>query len=77
LINYYYYYYYYFKFFFYIPFFNVPLDQLIDLSPRGSYGRWVPLYQVTVCLPTQSMYTRLTSEEEHPVMSSFAIVMAR
>ncbi len=56
---------------------KVPLDKLIDLSPRGSYGRWVPLYQVTVCLPTQSMYTRLTSEEEHPVLSSFAIVMAR
>ncbi|MWR47672.1 flp pilus assembly surface protein TadF, partial [Escherichia coli] len=37
----------------------------------------VPLYQVTVCLPTISWFTRLTSKEQTPLMSSFAIVMLR
>ena len=55
-----------------------PLNQLTRLTPKGSYGRWVPLYQVTVCLPTVSWFTRLTKAlDERPVMSSFAIVMAR
>ncbi|MBA0188847.1 flp pilus assembly surface protein TadF [Pectobacterium odoriferum] len=55
-----------------------PLNQLTYLSPRGSYGRWVPLYQVSVCLPTISWFTRLTAGlGEEPVMSSFAIVMVR
>lgn len=55
-----------------------PLNRLTQLTPRGSYGRWVPLYQVTVCLPTTSWYTRLTTSiAKDPVLSSFAIVMAR
>ncbi|AMO81227.1 tight adherence pilus pseudopilin TadF [Obesumbacterium proteus] len=54
-----------------------PLNEQQQLTPRGSYGRWVPLYQVTVCLPTFSWFTRLTSTEETPLMSSFAIVMLR
>jgi Flp pilus assembly protein TadG len=54
------------------------LNQLTQLAPKGSYGRWVPLYQVTICLPTTSWYTKLiTSSAENPVLSSFAIVMAR
>ena len=54
------------------------LNQLTQLAPKGSYGRWVPLYQVTVCLPTTSWYTWLTtSSRENPQLSSFAIVMAR
>jgi hypothetical protein len=53
------------------------LNQLTQLTPKGSYGRWVPLYQVTVCLPTISWFTRLTSKEQTPLMSSFAIVMLR
>lgn len=54
------------------------LNKLTQLTPKGSYGRWVPLYQLTVCLPTTSWYTRLTtSSTENPVLSSFAIVMAR
>lgn len=53
------------------------LDKQLQLAPRGSYGRWVPLYQVTVCLPAASWYTRLTSSEEKPLLSSFAIVMLR
>lgn len=54
-----------------------PLNQLTQLTPRGSYGRWVPLYQVTVCLPNISWFTRLTSREQQTVLSSFAIVMLR
>lgn len=55
-----------------------PLSELQDLSPRGSYGRWVPLYQVTLCLPTTSWYRRLFQESEsHPTLSSSSIVMAR
>lgn len=55
-----------------------PLNQLTQLTPKGSYGRWVPLYQLTVCLPTISWFTRLTTlTETRPLMSSFAIVMAR
>lgn len=53
------------------------LNQLTQLTPKGSYGRWVPLYQVTVCLPTISWFTRLTSVGQTPQMSSFAIVMLR
>lgn len=54
------------------------LNQLTQLAPKGSYGRWVPLYQVTICLPTTSWYTRLTtSSTENPQLSSFAIMMAR
>ncbi|OON42174.1 flp pilus assembly surface protein TadF [Izhakiella australiensis] len=54
------------------------LNRLIQLAPKGSYGRWVPLYQVTVCLPTTSWYTRLTTSRTiTPLLSSFAIVMAR
>ncbi|MFI8416075.1 tight adherence pilus pseudopilin TadF [Serratia sp. NPDC078593] len=55
-----------------------PLNQLTQLTPKGSYGRWVPLYQVSICLPTVSWFTRLTKAlDERPVMSSFAIVMVR
>ncbi|MEW5558784.1 tight adherence pilus pseudopilin TadF [Enterobacter asburiae] len=55
-----------------------PLVELQDLSPRGSYGRWVPLYQVTLCLPTNSWYTRLTSGGSgQPLVASSAVVMLR
>ena len=55
-----------------------PLNMLTQLTPKGSYGRWVPLYQVTVCLPTTSWYTKLTSSKaDEPQLSSYAIVMAR
>ena len=54
-----------------------PLNQLTQLTPRGSYGRWVPLYQVTVCLPNVSWFSRLTLNGQQPVLSSFAIVMVR
>ncbi|MGQ8774466.1 tight adherence pilus pseudopilin TadF [Serratia sp. NA_112.1] len=54
------------------------LQTLQQLTPKGSYGRWVPLYQVTVCLPTVSWFTRLTTGlGQTPLMSSFSIVMLR
>lgn len=55
-----------------------PLNQLTELTPKGSYGRWVPLYQVTVCIPTISWFSRLINgQDPHPMMSSYAVVMAR
>ncbi|WP_424691513.1 tight adherence pilus pseudopilin TadF [Erwinia sp.] len=54
-----------------------PLTNQLQLTPRGSYGRWVPLYQVTVCLPTTSWFVRLFAGEENPLLTSFAIVMLR
>ncbi|WP_173635489.1 tight adherence pilus pseudopilin TadF [Paramixta manurensis] len=55
-----------------------PIEQLKELAPRGSYGRWVPLYQVTLCLPTESWYTRLTSGKgKQPLLSSSSVVMLR
>ena len=55
-----------------------PLNMLTQLTPKGSYGRWLPLYQVTVCLPATSWYTRLIGGiAAEPRLSSFAIVMAR
>lgn len=54
------------------------LQTLQQLTPKGSYGRWVPLYQVTICLPTVSWFTRLTTGlGQTPLMSSFSIVMLR
>lgn len=54
------------------------ISELQDLSPRGSYGRWVPLYQVTLCLTTNSWYTRLIGgSSKQPVIASSAVVMLR
>ncbi|NIH92221.1 tight adherence protein F [Enterobacter asburiae] len=54
------------------------LNKLQELSPRGSYGRWVPMYQVTLCLPTVSWYQKLTSgDNRKPLMASSSIVMLR
>lgn len=53
------------------------LNDLSNLSPKGSYGRWVPLYQVTVCMPSSGLFARLFSKEDKSYISSFAIVMLR
>lgn len=54
------------------------LSEQIDLSPRGSYGRWVPLYQVTVCVPLPSWYSRFAKlANASPLIRSSSIVMAR
>jgi len=54
------------------------LTELKELSPRGSYGRWVPLYQVTLCLPTNSWFKQLTQGKNDPLlMSSSSTVMLR
>ncbi|AYM91956.1 MULTISPECIES: tight adherence pilus pseudopilin TadF [Serratia] len=56
----------------------VLLSRQLALSPRGSYTRWVPIYQITVCAPTSSIYTRMTSGLwTKPVMTSYASVMVR
>ncbi|ECJ7967789.1 flp pilus assembly surface protein TadF [Salmonella enterica] len=54
------------------------LASLKGLSPKGSYGRWVPLYQVTVCLPAADFFSRfINTDSASSVMSSFAVVMVR
>lgn len=53
------------------------LNLLTQLTPRGSYDRWVPLYQVTVCMASTSWYMRLLSRSSRTVINSYAIVMAR
>lgn len=54
------------------------LTSLRGLSPKGSYGRWVPLYQVTVCLPAANFFSRfINMGSGSSVMTSFAITMAR
>lgn len=54
------------------------LSSQLDLSPKGSYTRWVPLYQVSLCVPTTSWYTRLTTGQwTKPLMTSFSTVMLR
>ena len=58
----------------------LPPERLVDqlqLTPRGSYGRWVPLYQVTVCLSTTRWAGRFLLAEQNPLLTSFAIVMLR
>lgn len=55
-----------------------PLSSQSKLAPRGSYGRWVPLYQVTVCVPLTSWYTRLSQGVGmSPEVVSSSIVMVR
>ncbi|CNH46349.1 tight adherence pilus pseudopilin TadF [Yersinia pekkanenii] len=36
-----------------------PLREMVDLSPYGNRGRWIPLYQVTLCLPAPAWYQSL------------------
>ncbi|VFS61545.1 tight adherence pilus pseudopilin TadF [Leminorella grimontii] len=54
------------------------LDTLQELSPKGSYNRWVPMYQVTLCLPSASWFKKLTDfNSEGAQQKSFAIVVVR
>lgn len=53
------------------------LITLKDLSPLGSYGRWVPLYQVTVCLPQSSLFNIANFFRSTDQIVSYAVVMAR
>ncbi|WP_246201551.1 tight adherence pilus pseudopilin TadF [Budvicia diplopodorum] len=54
------------------------LNNMQDLSPKGSYGRWVPMYQVTLCLPSVSWFTRFTGGGDGKTQhKSFSIVVVR
>ncbi|WP_145521030.1 tight adherence pilus pseudopilin TadF [Yersinia mollaretii] len=38
------------------------LSDMMELSPYGNSGTWVPLYQVTLCLPTAPWYNTLFNQ---------------
>ncbi|CNI71745.1 pseudopilin [Yersinia mollaretii] len=38
-----------------------PLREMMELSPYSNSGQWLPLYQVTLCLPTAPWYNTLFS----------------
>ncbi|CNK44817.1 putative tight adherance operon protein [Yersinia mollaretii] len=38
-----------------------PLREMMELSPYSNSGQWIPLYQVTLCLPTAPWYNTLFS----------------
>ncbi|MBW5817163.1 pseudopilin [Yersinia kristensenii] len=55
-----------------------PLHEMDSLSPYGNTGRWIPLYQVTLCLPTIPWYSTLFSPETPaPAIKSSAITIER
>ncbi|MGH1476000.1 tight adherence pilus pseudopilin TadF [Yersinia proxima] len=39
-----------------------PLKALTQLSPFSNAGRWIPLYQVTLCLPASTWYNALFNQ---------------
>lgn len=40
-----------------------PLRELIQLSSFSNTGRWIPLYQVTLCLPANTWYNTLFNQK--------------
>ncbi|MFW5394001.1 tight adherence pilus pseudopilin TadF [Yersinia sp. 2544 StPb PI] len=51
---------------------------MADLSPYSNRGRWVPLYQVTLCLPAPTGYQALFSQiEPIPILRSSAVTIER
>ncbi|MFL4556663.1 tight adherence pilus pseudopilin TadF [Yersinia kristensenii] len=55
-----------------------PLREMDSLSPYGNAGRWIPLYQVTLCLPTIPWYSALFSPRlPVPAIKSSAITIER
>ncbi|MFA3762515.1 tight adherence pilus pseudopilin TadF [Yersinia sp. 2466 StPb PI] len=54
------------------------LREMADLSPYSNRGRWVPLYQVTLCLPAPTGYQALFSQiEPIPILRSSAVTIER
>ena len=54
------------------------LRDMSDLSPYGNTGRWIPLYRVTLCLPTIPWYSNLFSTDVSvPAIKSSAITIER
>lgn len=49
-----------------------PLSELTQLSSFSHAGRWIPLYQVTLCLPATPWYSALFNREGNitPIKSS-------
>lgn len=54
------------------------LREMADLSPYSNRGRWIPLYQVTLCLPAPAWYQSLFSSGAIvPPITSSAITIER
>ncbi|CNI66698.1 tight adherence pilus pseudopilin TadF [Yersinia intermedia] len=54
------------------------LREMADLSPYSNRGRWVPLYQVTLCLPVPTGYQTLFNPVGSiPILKSSAITIER
>jgi len=54
------------------------LWNVAELTPRGSFGRWVPMKAIVVCLPVQSWFSKLWSlAGQPPVMKSTSMVILR
>lgn len=55
-----------------------PLKELTQLSPFSNAGRWMPLYQVTLCLPASSWHNTLFSQRGNAIsIKSSAITIER
>lgn len=57
---------------------DTPLQELSHLSSFSNAERWIPLYQVTLCLPTISWYNTLFNQGEGPLsIKSSSITIER
>ncbi|HDL6963597.1 TPA: hypothetical protein PXM28_002931 [Yersinia enterocolitica] len=55
-----------------------PLKELTQLSAFSNAGRWMPLYQVTLCLPTSTWYDTLFGQGGNTIsIKSSAITIER
>ncbi|HHL2499865.1 TPA: tight adherence pilus pseudopilin TadF [Yersinia enterocolitica] len=55
-----------------------PLRELSELSSFSNAGRWIPLYQVTLCLPANAWYHQLFSQEGNAIsIKSSSITIER
>ncbi|MGM7744267.1 tight adherence pilus pseudopilin TadF [Yersinia enterocolitica] len=57
---------------------NKPLKELTQLSAFSNAGRWIPLYQVTLCLPASTWYNTLFGQGGNAIpIKSSAITIER
>lgn len=55
-----------------------PLNELTQLSSLSNAGRWIPLYQVTLCLPASTWYNTLFGQGRNAIyIKSSAITIER
>ncbi|WP_145492690.1 tight adherence pilus pseudopilin TadF [Yersinia aleksiciae] len=54
-----------------------PLYEMMELSPYANTDRWIPLYQVTLCLPTAPWYNTLFNGGAELSIKSSAVTIER